>query len=139
MKTLLRPLLPLIVPSAATLTDCVGYPWFGAMSDERLEAKYEKMKAECYHRIEMEFFALRTLYPSGVIPAGALQNIHTATPDTLPLVPSQYDSRVKCDNDADYWLAASKENRARFSWSGQGQGWSPVGVIGQRTTTASSR
>ena len=115
MKTLVRPLLPLIVPSAATLTGCVGYPWFGAMSDERLEAKYNKMKAECHDRIEMEVSTLRTLYPSGEIPAGALQNIHPATPDTLPLVPSEYDDRVKCDNDADYWVAASRENRARFA------------------------
>lgn len=113
MKTLLRPLLPLIVLSTTTLTGCVGYPWFGAMSDERFEAKYEKMKAECHHRIEMEVSTLRTLDPSGEIPAGALQNIH---PDTLPLVPSEYDDKVKCDTDADYWLAASRENRARFAW-----------------------
>ena len=67
MKTLLHPLLPLIVLSAATLTGCVGDPWSGAMSDERLEAKYNMMKAECHHRIEMEVSTLRTLDPSGVV------------------------------------------------------------------------
>jgi len=98
------------------MAGCVGYPWFGAMSDERLGARYAKMKAAYHDRIEMELLALRTLYPPGVIPAHAIDNPHPTTPHPLLIVPSEYDYRVKCDNQADWWLSKSKENQSRIAF-----------------------